>query len=72
MIEIFNYQRKIKIDTDELRKFVAAAAPAIKETGGKDFLVAFVSDRKMRELNKKFRGKNSTTDVLYFPSEPPK
>src|SRR5690606_38614510 len=29
--------------------------------------VAFVSDRRMTELNKFFRGKNSTTDVLSFP-----
>jgi probable rRNA maturation factor len=39
----------------------------IKETDHKTFTVAFVSDRKIRELNKQFRGKNSTTDVLSFP-----
>lgn len=34
------------------------------------FSVAFVSDRRMKELNKLFRGKDSTTDVLSFPNEP--
>ncbi len=29
--------------------------------------VAIVGDRKMRELNKKYRGKDSTTNVLSFP-----
>ena len=30
--------------------------------------VAFVSDRAMRELNRRWRGKSGTTDVLSFPS----
>ena len=30
--------------------------------------VAFVSDRAMRSLNKRWRGKRGTTDVLSFPS----
>ena len=30
--------------------------------------VAFVSDRAMRELNRRWRGKRGTTDVLSFPS----
>jgi len=31
--------------------------------------VAFVSDRRMRELNRRWRGKRGTTDVLSFPAE---
>ena len=30
--------------------------------------IAFVSDREMTSLNRKFRGRNKTTDVLTFPS----
>ncbi|CAL1549078.1 unnamed protein product, partial [Lymnaea stagnalis] len=41
----------------------------IVEAQNKSAAIAFVSDRKMRELNKEFRGKNSTTDVLSFPFE---
>jgi len=31
--------------------------------------VILVSDDKIRKLNKKFRGKNTATDVLSFPQE---
>lgn len=66
MPEIVNNQRKVKINKELFRDFAETAAEKIIETNSKDFTVAFVSDRKMRELNKDFRGKNSTTDVLSF------
>jgi probable rRNA maturation factor len=31
--------------------------------------IAFVGDESMRELNRKFRHKNKTTDVLTFPGD---
>lgn len=43
---------------------------AAEEAGGGEAAVAFVSDRRMRELNRFFRGKDATTDVLSFPHEP--
>lgn len=72
MIEIVNNQRKVKLDWQIFRTFAEAAINKIPETLDKSLTIAFVSDGKMRELNKKFRGKNSTTDVLSFPflSEP--
>jgi len=33
--------------------------------------IAFVSDAAMKRLNKRYRGKNKTTDVLTFPGERP-
>ena len=33
--------------------------------------MALVSDRRMRALNRQFRGKDKATDVLSFPSEKP-
>jgi probable rRNA maturation factor len=69
MPEIINQQRKIKFPLEPFQSFAEKAAKTIPDTGGKDFTLAFVSDRKMRELNKMFRGKNSTTDVLSFPFE---
>jgi len=33
--------------------------------------IAFVDDDAMRELNRKFRRKNKTTDVLTFPGDGP-
>jgi probable rRNA maturation factor len=67
--ELVNQQRKIKINLKPFQLFSQAAVEAIPETRGKSFTAAFVSDRKMQELNKMFRGKNSTTDVLSFPFE---
>ncbi len=32
-----------------------------------DFSLAFVGEGRMRQINKKFRGKNRVTDVLSFP-----
>ena len=34
-----------------------------------DLSVALVSDRRMRALNRQFRGKDAVTDVLSFPSD---
>jgi probable rRNA maturation factor len=34
-----------------------------------DLCVAIVSDRRMRALNRQFRGKDAVTDVLSFPAE---
>jgi probable rRNA maturation factor len=33
--------------------------------------VALVSDRRLRSLNSRYRGKNAATDVLSFPSDEP-
>ncbi|MGQ0540798.1 MAG: rRNA maturation RNase YbeY [Blastocatellia bacterium] len=67
---IVNLQRKIKIATAEFETFVASVRVVAVETDNREFSVAFVSDRRMKELNNLFRGKNDTTDVLSFPNEP--
>lgn len=69
MIEVVNRQRKIPINTKFWEQFATHALTKITESEGKYLTIAFVSDRKMRELNDQFRGKNSTTDVLSFPFE---
>lgn len=68
MTEVTNNQRKIKLDLRIFRLFAASLQQKVEEAKGKLFTVAFVSDRKMRQLNKTFRGKNATTDVLAFPA----
>ncbi len=70
MIEIVNRQRKSGINTESFQIFAEIAVTKLPETNDKDFTLGFVSDRKMRELNRLFRGKNKTTDVLSFPSDP--
>ena len=69
MIEIVNNQRKIKFDKKDFQKFAEKAASEIEETENKSFTIAFVSDKKMRELNFQYREKDKTTDVLSFPFE---
>ena len=53
--------------TKGLGPWLARVAPA-KAKG--DLSIAIVSDRRMRALNRQFRGKDSVTDVLSFPSDP--
>lgn len=69
MIEIVNRQRKLKIDGKNFQDFAERATKSIPEASGKSLVIAFVSDRKMRQLNGTYRGKNLTTDVLSFPFE---
>jgi probable rRNA maturation factor len=66
---IVNLQRKVKLEARDFAGFLAEALEAIEEADGSDAAVAFVSDRRMQELNKIFRGKDATTDVLSFPHE---
>lgn len=69
MIDVINLQRKVKLGSGAFKRYVSALSSAVEEASGKTFSVAFVSDRRMTELNKLFRGKDSTTDVLSFPHE---
>ena len=67
---IVNLQRKVKLEAREFAGFLAEVLAAVEEAEGGEAAVAFVSDRRMRELNKFFRGKDGATDVLSFPHQP--
>ena len=67
LIEVINRQRKLPIDADHWQKFTARAMQTAGARPG-DVSVVFVSDRLMRELNRTWRGKRGTTDVLSFPA----
>lgn len=68
-MDLVNLQRKIQLDLDPIRAFVADVSAKVSEAENKKFSVAFISDDRMRKLNHTFRGKDSTTDVLSFPHE---
>jgi probable rRNA maturation factor len=68
MIEVVNRQRKLPLDCERWQLF-ATKVSAILPSAASGVTVAFVSDRAMRELNRMWRGKRSTTDVLSFPAE---
>ncbi len=70
MALVVNLQRKTKLDSQLFSEFTDRLCIATAEAQNRTFSVAFISDRRMQELNKFFRGKNSPTDVLSFPHEP--
>ena len=41
----------------------------VLKVDAEDLAIAFVDDESMRKMNKTFRGKNKTTDVLTFPGD---
>ena len=67
MIEVVNRQRKTPVDQERWQLFTGQALQATG-TEATNVTIAFVSDRHMRELNRQWRGKTGTTDVLSFPA----
>jgi probable rRNA maturation factor len=67
MIEVVNRQRKVPVDLETWQLFTVRALKATPADAA-NVTVAFVSDRQMRELNRQWRGKTGTTDVLSFPA----
>jgi len=68
MIEVVNRQRKIAVDIERWQAFSERALKSLRKSES-DATIAFVSDRQMKDLNKRFRNINRSTDVLSFPAE---
>jgi probable rRNA maturation factor len=68
MIEVVTRQRRRPVDAERWRRFAERALKKIGVDRATDATLVFVSDRTMRDLNRRFRRRNSTTDVLSFPS----
>jgi probable rRNA maturation factor len=68
MIEVVNRQRKVQVDCARWEAFAGRALKVVPANGA-GVTVVFVSDRMMGELNRRWRGKRGTTDVLSFPAE---
>jgi probable rRNA maturation factor len=68
MIEVVNRQRGKKIATGSWSKQAEEMLAAIGKSDS-SVTIAFVSDQKIRKLNKQFRGIDKATDVLSFPSD---
>ena len=66
MIEIINRQRKHKVPSS-WRDFAERALQTI-DSSDHDATIVFVSDRAVKKLNQRFRGKNYAADVLSFPT----
>ena len=63
-----NPQRYHQLESESLRKWLIALlselAPSVDS-----FVVRFLGDQQMRELNRTYRGRDRSTDVLTFPGE---
>jgi probable rRNA maturation factor len=68
MIEVVNRQRRLKLDTEAWSDFAARALNAIGKSKS-SATIAFVSDKRIRELNRQFRDVDQATDVLSFPAD---
>jgi probable rRNA maturation factor len=65
-VTISNRQRKVRLDTLQIRKD-ALKALGLMGYDGAELSLLFVNHDLMLELNKQYRGVDSTTDVLSFP-----
>jgi probable rRNA maturation factor len=67
MIEINNLTT-VRIEEEFLKKVAQKVLESEKE-GNKNLSIALVGQGRIRELNKRYRGKNRATDVLTFPNK---
>lgn len=65
-IEVVNRQRLARVDANRVARLAEAALAAVGKTGS-SVTVAFVRDRTIRDLNRRFKGSDRATDVLSFP-----
>ncbi|MEK6325394.1 MAG: rRNA maturation RNase YbeY [Acidobacteriota bacterium] len=65
-IEVVNRQRLARIDASRVARLGDATLGAVGKRGA-SLTVAFVRDRIIRDLNRKFRASDRATDVLSFP-----
>ena|SRR5690349_10598975 len=68
MVEVINRQRRLQLDVEAWSNFATSALNAIGKSES-SATIAFVSDKRIRELNHQFRGIDKATDVLSFPAE---
>jgi probable rRNA maturation factor len=67
MIEVVNRQRKLPLDCARWQAFARKALLLMPVDAG-SVTIAFVSDRAMRGINRRWRRMDQTTDVLSFPA----
>src|SRR3990172_8848518 len=65
---VTNRQKKIRLNLARVRKVAREALKSL-ECLDKELSVALVDDEQMRELNRRYRGRDRPTDVLAFPMD---
>jgi probable rRNA maturation factor len=66
MIEIINRQKKHKISKNRFKDLLERLVDQY-QLNSPEITLAFVNNRTIQELNRKFLNKNAPTDVLSFP-----
>jgi probable rRNA maturation factor len=66
---VLNRQRQRRVSTPGLHRFMHRLVREIPPSDGDDVVLCLVSDRRMCDYNRQFRGKNEPTDVLSFSGE---
>lgn len=64
---ILNRQRRASVDEDDLDIFASRLAKSLR-LAPDSFSLVLVSDRRMQELNRRYRNNPRATDVLSFPA----
>ncbi len=68
-ITLLDRQRGQRVDRAALRRFLDRLIAAEPPGRADRLAVCLVSDRRMRELNRRFRGRDTSTDVLSVPGD---
>ncbi len=68
---IVNSDPRYKINKDNIRIVVVDALTKLRIGGRIELGINIVGDRKMHELNRQYRGLDSTTNILSFALEDP-
>ena len=68
-VVIVNRQRSHPVSTSVLSRFMTTLVDALPPRRGGSLAVCLVSDGKMTELNRRFRGTAGATDVLSFSGD---
>lgn len=68
-VTVLNRQRARRINAAGLANFLARAVAETPPQREGSLVLCLVSDRKMRDYNARFRGRDTPTDVLCFPGD---
>jgi probable rRNA maturation factor len=68
-VAIVNRQRGRKVSGRALLSFIDRLSAKVPPDCAGELSVCLVSERRMRELNRVYRGRDASTDVLAFPSQ---
>jgi probable rRNA maturation factor len=67
-VVLLNRQRRRRVNQPRLLRVLRGAARALRVSG--EMSLVLTGDRFVRDLNRRYRGKDKPTDVLSFPGEP--